>query len=46
MTTRIEPERYVPPLPGTPVRRAVGAERDTALYFDRMAAKLPIGPGP
>jgi DNA helicase HerA-like ATPase len=45
MTTRIEPETYVPPLPGTPVRRATGAERDTALYFDRMAAKLPIGLG-
>ena len=31
--------------PGTPVRRAIGAERDTALYFDRMVAKLPIGLG-
>src|SRR3954453_1121117 len=45
MTTRIEPETYVPPLPGTPVRRASGLERDTALYFDGMAAKLPIGLG-
>ena len=32
--TRIEPELYVPPLPGTPVRRAEGAQRDSALYFD------------
>jgi DNA helicase HerA-like ATPase len=45
MTTRIEPELYVPPLPGTPVRRATGAERDTALFFDRMTARLPIGLG-
>jgi DNA helicase HerA-like ATPase len=45
MTTRVEPELYVPPLPGTPVRRATGAERDTALFFDRMAARLPIGLG-
>jgi DNA helicase HerA-like ATPase len=45
MTTRLEPELYVPPLPGTPVRRATGAERDTALFFDRMTARLPIGLG-
>ena len=45
MTTRVEPELYVPPLPGTPVRRATGAERDTALFFDRMPARLPIGLG-
>jgi DNA helicase HerA-like ATPase len=45
MTTRVEPELYVPPLPGTAVRRAVGAERDTALFFDRMTARLPIGLG-
>jgi len=45
MTTRVEPELYVPPLPGTPVRRATGAERDRALFFDRMAARLPIGLG-
>src|SRR4051812_32766653 len=45
MTTRIEPETYVPPLPGTPVRRGSGLERDTPPDFDRMAANLPIGPG-
>src|ERR1700678_2088245 len=44
--TRIEPELYVPPLPGTPVRRAEGAQRDSALYFDQMgASKVPLGFG-
>jgi uncharacterized protein len=44
--TRVEPEVYVPPRPGTDVHRATGAERDTALYFDTMAdAKLPVGLG-
>src|SRR5271169_1110267 len=28
--TRIEPELYVPPLPGTAVRRAEGKQRDSA----------------
>jgi DNA helicase HerA-like ATPase len=45
MTSRVEPETYVPPLPGTLVRRAIGAEREMALHFDQMAAKLPIGLG-
>src|SRR5687767_9032085 len=31
LVTRVDPEYYVPPLPGTGVRRAVGAERDRAL---------------
>jgi DNA helicase HerA-like ATPase len=44
-TTRVDPEVYVPPLPGTPVHRVTGAERDHALYFDQMTAKLPIGLG-
>src|SRR5690349_8737405 len=35
-TTRVDPEIYVPPAPGAVVRRASGAERDGALYFDRM----------
>jgi DNA helicase HerA-like ATPase len=44
--TRIEPELYVPPLPGTAVRRAVGEQRDSALYFDQMAgSKVPLGFG-
>jgi hypothetical protein len=45
LTTRFDPEVYVPPLPGTLVRRAVGAERDSALSFDRMERRLPIGIG-
>jgi DNA helicase HerA-like ATPase len=44
--TRIEPELYVPPLPGSLVRRAAGAQRDSALYFDAMgASRLPLGFG-
>jgi DNA helicase HerA-like ATPase len=44
--TRVEPEVYVPPLPGAPVARAVGAERDSALYFDEMGdARVPVGFG-
>ncbi|WP_395727503.1 ATP-binding protein [Nakamurella sp.] len=42
-TTRVEPECYVPPLPGEPAFRAVGESRDQALYFDRMERKLPVG---
>ena len=45
LTTRVEPEVYVPPLPGTAVRRARGKERDQALYFDQMDQRLPIGLG-
>lgn len=44
-TTRVEPETFVPPSPGAPVRRAVGAERDHALLFDAMDRRLPIGLG-
>ena len=44
-TTRVEPEVYVPPTPGTEVRRAAGAERDQALFFDQMEKRLPIGLG-
>jgi len=44
-TTRVEPECYVPPLPGSPVRRATGAERAQALYFDRMDRTVPVGLG-
>ncbi|HEU5470780.1 MAG TPA: ATP-binding protein [Actinophytocola sp.] len=44
--TRVEPEVYVPPRPGTPVHRASGEQRDGALYFDTMGeAKVPIGLG-
>jgi uncharacterized protein len=44
--TRVEPEVYVPPAPGAPVRRATGSQRDQALYFDEMGdAKVPVGFG-
>ncbi len=45
LTTRVEPEIYVPPTPGTAIHRASGAERDRALYFDGMERKLAIGLG-
>src|SRR5687768_8618879 len=41
--TRFEPEMFVPPLPGLAVRIAKGAERDQALFFDRMEKRLPVG---
>lgn len=46
--TRVEPEIFVPPRPGDEVRLAVAeeaAERDLALFFDRMARRLPLGIG-
>jgi uncharacterized protein len=44
-TTRVEPEFYVPPRPGSPVRRATGTERAEALYFDQMDHRIPVGSG-
>lgn len=44
-TTRVQPEFYVPPLPGTPALRATGSQRDQALYFDAMQQKVPVGLG-
>jgi DNA helicase HerA-like ATPase len=44
-TTRVEPEVYLPPMPGAPVHRAVGRERAAALHFDGMEKKVPIGTG-
>ena len=41
--TRVEPEIFVPPRPGEAVRRAHGAERDRALFFDAMTRQLPVG---
>ncbi len=41
--TRFEPEVFVPPQPGQQVDRAVGAERDQALFFDGMDRPLPAG---
>lgn len=43
--TRVEPEVYVPPLPGAAARRVSGAERDRALYFDAMKHRLVVGMG-
>ena len=40
LATRFEPEVFVPPLPGTPVRRAVGAERPRQ-FFGRMERRWP-----
>jgi DNA helicase HerA-like ATPase len=44
-TTRVEPECYVPPTPGSVARRATGEERAQALYFDQMDLKVPVGLG-
>lgn len=44
-TTRVEPECYVPPMPGAFVHRAAGDERAQALYFDTMDRKVPVGMG-
>src|SRR5690606_12631624 len=41
--TRFEPETYVPPRPGTPVRRARGDDRAKALFFDQMEKQLAVG---
>lgn len=41
--TRFEPEVFVPPQPGQPVRVAEGEEREKALFFDRMERKFPVG---
>ncbi|HUQ93060.1 MAG TPA: ATP-binding protein [Bryobacteraceae bacterium] len=42
--TRVEPEIFIPPLPGEPVLLAAGAERDRALFFDGMTnGRFPLG---
>jgi DNA helicase HerA-like ATPase len=43
--TRVEPEFYVPPRPGSPARRATDTERFEALYFDQMQRRIPAGLG-
>jgi len=43
MATRFDPEIFVPPLPGEPVRKATGAEREDALLFSQMRSLLPAG---
>ncbi|MFD1936318.1 MULTISPECIES: ATP-binding protein [Nonomuraea] len=43
--TRVEPEVFVPPLPGEVVYRAGSGDRDQALYFDVMDRRIPMGTG-
>lgn len=43
VSTRFEPELYVPPQPGDAVVRVTGTERDEALYFDTMEERLVAG---
>ena len=41
--TRIVPETFVPPLPGTEVRKATDDERDAALDFEDVDRRLAAG---
>ena len=41
--TRIDPEIFVPPQPGTPARVVVGEEFRQALFVDRMERAVAIG---
>ncbi|WP_293172085.1 ATP-binding protein [Oceanithermus sp.] len=41
--TRLDPEEYLPPDPGSPVYLARGKPLDAALYYDRMEERLPVG---
>lgn len=43
VTTRVEPEIWVPPSPGDPVSRVRGEDRDRALHFDAMEQRLAAG---
>lgn len=43
LATRFKPETFVPPRPGSPAFKAAGADREVALFFDDMDAKLPAG---
>lgn len=45
VATRFEPEIFVPPLPGQAVRRAVGVEREQALFFDGMDSSRRLAAG-
>ncbi|HLR45629.1 MAG TPA: ATP-binding protein, partial [Deinococcales bacterium] len=42
-TTRVEPEEFIPPAPGDPVRLARGDSLRTALFADRMERSIPAG---
>lgn len=41
--TRLDPEVFAPPHPGTPAQVVRGEAYQKALYFDRMDRKVPIG---
>jgi DNA helicase HerA-like ATPase len=41
--TRVEPEIFVPPLPGEPVFLATGRDREIALFFETMTKRFPLG---
>ena len=43
VTTRVEPEIWVPPAPGDEVVRARGVDREEALHFDAMEETLVAG---
>lgn len=43
VSTRVEPEIWVPPQPGDRVVRVRGAEREEALHFDAMEQPLAAG---
>ncbi len=45
MTTRLQPEVFVPPVPGGAVERVTGRARDRALFLDKIAEgrRLPAG---
>jgi DNA helicase HerA-like ATPase len=41
--TRIDPEVFIPPHPGTPASVVRGEDFQRALYFDQMERRVPIG---
>jgi DNA helicase HerA-like ATPase len=43
ITTRVEPEEFIPPGPGDPVFAAAGEDLDRALFYDAMEDRLPAG---
>lgn len=43
LVTRLDPEEYLPPMPGDAVYLAQGEALDKALYVDGMARRLPAG---
>lgn len=43
LVTRLDPEEYIPPLPGDQVYLAQGEALEMALYVDGMSSRLPAG---